>query len=167
MKTLLILCFAMVVTLATGEPTPVPEEKVRNLVERIRAELPQGWSVSYEAQYAWLEVKRNKPAATITGGINYSESEKRENDVVFFSLRVLAKIEPAEYDRCQQIMRGYVRKHRRFTKCSMGGGLTGNLTASLHGRRRTKSSWQNMKVSKSRCIRSRMATFKTSAWIGC
>jgi hypothetical protein len=99
MKALLILCFAMVATLATGEPTPVPEESVRNLVERIRAELPQGWSVSYDAQYAYLEVKRNKPAATNTGGINYGGNEKRENDVVFFSLRVLTKVEPAEYDR--------------------------------------------------------------------
>ena len=94
MKTI-ILAFAF---LALSLIARADEPAVGRLLRSIRAELPKGWTVSYDKDYAWLEVSREKAVLSISALPN-SGFEKPERRTFTFAFRVVAAVHPTEYRR--------------------------------------------------------------------
>lgn len=76
-----------------------PEPTVNRLVDSIRAELPKGWTVSYDKECAWLEICRDEAVLASLVLSNDPDVEEPEENHFAFAFRVVAAIRPTEYRR--------------------------------------------------------------------
>ena len=97
MKTSFLAILAVILTVsAHGE---WPEETVNQLLRSVRAELPKGWSASYEKENSVLKVSRDKAVSLIYYFINHPPGQKPERRKFFFAFSVLPALTPSEYRR--------------------------------------------------------------------
>ena len=81
------------------------EKTVEKLLQRIRSELPQHWTVSYAKEHSWLEVVRNKPVAFLHYYINMpapSPSDSGDPPSLgefSFAFRVVPYLKRSDYNR--------------------------------------------------------------------
>jgi hypothetical protein len=68
-------------------------------MERIRAVIPKGWTISYEAEYTCLNVKRDQPALLRPGVPNSPGEEKPKMGEISFAFRVRRGMSLGEYER--------------------------------------------------------------------
>ncbi len=75
------------------------EPTVNRLLRGVRAELPKGWTASYDKEHAWLEVYRDEAVSSISALPNGPPDEKPERRKFAFALRVMAVVPPNEHRR--------------------------------------------------------------------
>ena len=76
-----------------------PEKSVHELLQKVRAELPKGWTARYDKEYSWLEVSRDESVLALSAVPNGSPDEKSERWQFRFSFRVLPFVPHLEYQR--------------------------------------------------------------------
>jgi hypothetical protein len=97
MKTLILAILLVVSSIsAHGEP---PEQTINHLLRGIRAELPKGWTASYDKEHALLGVSREEAVLATWVNPNMSGDEKPERRNFTFTLRVVAAVHPTEHSR--------------------------------------------------------------------
>ena len=97
MKTSFLAILAVILTVsAHGE---WPEETVNQLLRSVRAELPKGWSASYEKKNSELMISRDKAVSLMFRPINGPPDEKPERRKFFFAFSVLPALTPSEHRR--------------------------------------------------------------------
>jgi hypothetical protein len=83
-----------------AQPQKPPTLKTANeLLRIVRAELPKGWSASYDKEYSWLEISRDEAVSTILGIINGPPGQKPERRKFLFAFRIVSGITVSEYRR--------------------------------------------------------------------
>lgn len=92
----IILAFTF---LALSLVASADEPTVNQLLGIVRAELPKGWTVSYDKEHAWLEVSRDEAVLSIPTLPNGSGAEKPQRRTFIFAFRVVAAVHPTEYRR--------------------------------------------------------------------
>jgi len=75
------------------------EGSANQLLKNIRAELPKGWSATYDREYSWLEVSRDESVSSLSGLPNSPLNEKPERRIFAFAFRVVPVVSPGEYHR--------------------------------------------------------------------
>ncbi len=86
MKSLLVVLLVMVLTLSGHGQ--IPQNTVNALLDKIRAELPKGWSASYDGEYTWLEVTRDAKISSLPNLPNGSPHEKPAQRNHAFAFRI-------------------------------------------------------------------------------
>lgn len=119
MKTSFLAILAIILTACgptkkpeqTVNPLPQPEDGIRALsakypakavnllLRRMQAELPKGWSASYDKEYSALDVSRDEAVLAETTVINGPPDAKPERTKYAFSFRVMPAVSPDEYHR--------------------------------------------------------------------
>ena len=85
---------------AGNTPGKQPEPTVDRLLRVIRAELPEGWTASYDKEGSWLKVSRDEPVLSFSALPNRpAGGEKPERRTFVFAFHVAAVVHPAEYHR--------------------------------------------------------------------
>ena len=97
MKTLLLtfLTLALISSARGGQQ----ERTANELLKNVRAELPKGWSATYDKEYSWLEVSRDEAVSSMSGLPNSPLYEKPERRIFRFAFRVMPAVSPDEYHR--------------------------------------------------------------------
>jgi hypothetical protein len=75
------------------------EPTVNRLLRGVRAELPEGWTASYDKEHAWLEVSRIEAVLALSALPNGPGGEKPERRTFAFAFHVVAAVHPTEYRR--------------------------------------------------------------------
>jgi hypothetical protein len=75
------------------------EQTVNRLLRGIRAELPKGWTASYDKEHAWLEISREKAVLSISAFPNGPGGEKPDRRTFRFAFRIVAAVQPIAYRR--------------------------------------------------------------------
>lgn len=76
------------------------QQKVGPLLQSIRAALPKGWSVTYDAEYSYLEIQHDEPVVGTFYAPNMSVDDfKPKLSTYQFSFRVVNYVTPAQYQR--------------------------------------------------------------------
>ena len=97
MKTLILAILSVVSSIsAQGEH---PGQTISQLLRHVRAELPKGWTASYDRKYRWLEVSRREAVLSSSAIPNGPGDEKPERRIFSFAFRVVTAVHPAEYRR--------------------------------------------------------------------
>lgn len=76
-----------------------PAAAVEDLLRQVRAALPEGWRASYEKEYSYLQVARDRPVLAnrfVINGTPFTEPKLQEFG---FSFRVLPYVRPEDYRR--------------------------------------------------------------------
>jgi len=96
----LILTVLTVISLVSARGA-LPEQTVERLLRNVRAELPKGWTASYDKELAWLEISRDETVFLGLTTPNQPPSllEKRSKGRFFFAFRVVAAVQPVEHRR--------------------------------------------------------------------
>ena len=95
MRTIILAFTLMAVSLIASADEPA----VDRLLRGVRAELPKGWSASYDKEHAWLEVSHDEAVLAISALPNGPPDEKPEWRTFVFAFRVVAAVHPTEYRR--------------------------------------------------------------------
>lgn len=95
MRTIILALTSLALTLvaSAGEPA------IDRLLRGIRAELPKGWSASYDKEYAWLEVSRDEAVFVALTGPNSSPGLPPWRTQFAIGFRVKPIVLPEEYRR--------------------------------------------------------------------
>jgi hypothetical protein len=75
------------------------EKTVEQLLQQIRSEIPQHWTVSYEKETSWMEVVRSEPVTLFRYVINGDTSQKPELGEFSFAFRVVPYMKRSDYNR--------------------------------------------------------------------
>ena len=75
------------------------QQTVVRLVQRIRSQLPKGWTASYDREDSWLEIERVKSVLWLPAIPNRSLADKPEEGTVSIAFRVVPYVAPSEYGR--------------------------------------------------------------------
>jgi hypothetical protein len=95
MRTLLITLLAILsLTSARGE---APQKTIDELLQKIRAELPKGWTAAYDAKIPWLEVSREREVLAVSALPNSPANPEPKPRKYVFAFRVMPAVPPAEY----------------------------------------------------------------------
>lgn len=70
------------------ENTPETEQTVNDLLRMIRAELPTGWTASYDKTNSWLEISRDAAVLSVSAAPNSPPGEPPEQSQYAFAFRV-------------------------------------------------------------------------------
>jgi len=95
MKTI-ILVFTL---LAFSLISSATESTENRLLRIVRAELPSGWTATYDPEYAWLEISRNEAVLSVSPLPNDSFDESPKWSTVTYAFRLVEAVDPAEYLR--------------------------------------------------------------------
>jgi hypothetical protein len=95
MKTL-FFTILVVISLAPAQGKDL-EPTVNLLLRGIRAELPKGWTASYDKRYTWLEISREEAVLSTSALPNGPPDEKSEPRTFAFAFRVMTAIPPNEH----------------------------------------------------------------------
>jgi len=75
------------------------EQTINELLRKVRAELPKGWTASYDAEDSRLEVSRDDAVPSLSAFPNAPPNEKPKRRKFAFAFFVIAAVSPAEYRR--------------------------------------------------------------------
>jgi hypothetical protein len=122
-----------------GAHGDIPGPAADRLVEAVRAELPQGWSVSCDKVNGWLNITRDQPVLVWWADLPNAAPpalcatekpivEKREPEQYFFNFGIVPKISPAEYRRLKEENAEFARErkalHAQLVKMGMSDRVT-------------------------------------------
>lgn len=91
--------------LKAGAEAGVPDATVAKLQAAIRNILPEGWSVSYEKETHWLEIKRREPLLVLSALPNSSPDQTPQRGEFLFAFRVRKLLPMSEYQQQHSINR--------------------------------------------------------------
>jgi hypothetical protein len=98
MKHVAALCAILVAFYSSAATEPRASE----LLQRIRSQLPKGWTASYDSESSWLEITRMKPVLWLPSIPNRSIAHKPEQGTFAIAFRVVPYVAPSEYRRLKQ-----------------------------------------------------------------
>lgn len=75
------------------------EPTVNRLLRGVRAELPKGWTASYDKEHSWLEVYRDEAVSSRSALPNGPPDERTQRRKFAFAFRVMAAVPPKEHRR--------------------------------------------------------------------
>ena len=97
MRVLLLAFLALVSSLSDGRGQQ--EQTVNELLGKVRAELPKGWTASYNKEDLRLEVSRDDAVPSLSAFPNGPPGEKPERRKYAFAFFVIPAVSPAEHRR--------------------------------------------------------------------
>jgi len=98
-RSLAVLVLFAFFGVAKGSDWEPPKGTVTTLVTRLRAQLPQGWSFSFDEKKSWIEIERIKPELMLNVVPNLSGEEKSTSQKYILGLTIVSFVPKDEYEK--------------------------------------------------------------------
>lgn len=87
-----------------------PKNTTNTLIQVLKAQLPQGWTISFHEKESWIEIKRVKPELMFTIAPNLSGEEKPTSQNYTIGLSVIPLVSKEKYKKFQSENETTVKK---------------------------------------------------------